>query len=143
MSNRFTNSSNDIFNFIDKNRDALEKNKRIERRKGPDVLSYSIFWISLFVWFLFSITFLLIVKAKPNSNNFFSSFWHAPVRANWDLVLVNYAFYSSIVLFLVSVFTLALWSFRNKRAKDRINYFLVISSILSFAGIIVLSMYTG
>ena len=143
MSNRFTNSSNDIFNFIDKNRDILEKNKRIERRKGPDVLTYSIFWISLFVWFLFSITFLLIVKAKPNSNNFFSSFWHAPVRSNWDLVLVNYAFYSSIVLFLVSIFTLILWLFRNKRAKDRINYFLVISSVLSFAGIIILSMYTG
>ena len=143
MTNRFTDSSNDIFNFIDENREAIEKNKKIERRKGPDLLAYSIFWISLVVWFLFSITFILIVKAKPNSDNFFSTFWHAPVRVNWDLTLVNYAFYSAIALFITSIVNLIVWRLRNKRKSDRINYFLVISSVLSFIAIIVLSFYKG
>jgi len=143
MSNRFTNSSNDIFNFIDENRDAIEKKKIIERRKGPDMLTYSVFWISLLVWFIFSVTFILIVKAKPNSDNFFSTFWHAPVRANWDIVLVNYAFYSAIALFITSIFSLVLWRLRNKRKADRINYFLVFSTISSLIASIVLSFYTN
>ena len=141
MSNRFTNSSNDIFNFIDENKDLIKKGKNIDRRKGPDMLTYSIFWISLLVWFIFSITFILIVKAKPNKDNFFSTFWHSPVRNNWDLVLVNYAFYSSIVLFFTSILTLLLWRYRNKRKADRINYFLVFCTISSLISTIVLSFY--
>jgi len=120
----------DIFKNFNENRDNRE------RRRGPDIIIRSLFWLNLISWLMVVVTAVFIFKAQPQSVNFFSRVLNAGVRTSWDTDLLTAGFESALILLLISVISIIVSRVRGRRKTDKRNVFSLVTLSMSFLAII-------
>ena len=125
----------DLFRTDKKNIVEVE---HVDRRKKPDIWKRITFYISLIGWILISVILTFLFKATPESENFFSRHWQVQARVNWDHEMIAFGFYTAFVLLGLSLINIVIDLLRNKRKQDKINYFNLVSLMLS---IIFIALY--
>ncbi|MBU1864610.1 MAG: hypothetical protein KKH94_13195 [Candidatus Omnitrophica bacterium] len=113
--------------------------RRIERRKGPDVLMKSLSWIGGVGWLLMLGAMIILHVAKPKTKGFFDRYYHITkgFRPNWDTELTRYIFYIMIVGLCLSVIGLIINKTRHRRSDDTYRINLMVIGVISLMGIII------
>lgn len=106
--------------------------KRIDRRSGPDFWVKLIKTMSILVWAVMLIILLLMEKAKPEVESFFSHLFQIQLRQSWDLHFLTIAFILSIFMLMFTSFTLLVNRKRHRRRTDRYSKSVIIMMIFSF-----------
>ena len=105
--------------------------KYVERRKKQDWVVRSVTAVAALGWFSAIIALLLIDKASPAQENFFTRFLDINVVSYWNISLLRWAFAATLISFLVCVVGLILNATRHRRKTDRYNKLLITISIIS------------
>ena len=116
----------------------MEEIKRnfVERRRGPDIVLKTVWWIVGISWVLSAAVFLITGQARPQNETFFDRFFDVTVRDYWDENLLAYAFVILLMNFIVCVVGFILNLLRQKRKADKISKSIIILGTISLAGII-------
>lgn len=111
-----------------------------DRRRGPDGWIKFLQFASALVWGVLLIILLLIDKAKPEFENFFSRIFHLTLRLNWDVRLLNYAFRLSLLMLIFSGFAHLVNRRRCRRKGDKYSKSIIIMFFFSL-GVIIFYLY--
>ena len=109
-----------------------EIKEKPKNRKGPDLILKSLFWISVFSWIFFGITFLFFFKAYPQEESFFNKVFEAAPRRGWNMLDLRYSFFSALILMFLSVISFLLRKIRFKRKSDKHNIFTIFTFFFAF-----------
>ncbi len=104
------------------------------RRKGPDFVINVVKWISIIIWVIIAIIFLLIVVMKPTSSGTQMS---RVVHGSSSKGMTNTIFVLLVIQLIMSVAGIIFNVTRLKRKSDTIRLTLVFSGIISVAGLAV------
>jgi hypothetical protein len=115
---------------------AEEEKIFIERRKGPDAVIKTVWWISGISWVLIIAAITFTGLAKPESETFFDRFFNIRIRDYWDYNLLRYVFVILLLNFVTCIVGFILNLFRQKRKTDRINKSVILLAAVSLAGIL-------
>lgn len=111
-----------------------------DRRKGPDGWIKFLHFASALAWGILLLVLLIMDKAKPEFENFFSRIFHVTLRLNWDVRLLNYAFYLSLFMFGFSLFAHMVNRKRSRRKSDRYSKSIIMAIFFSL-GVIIFYFY--
>ncbi|WP_017756716.1 hypothetical protein [Calidifontibacillus oryziterrae] len=108
-----------------------------DRRRGPDFWSKALVVAPIIAWILLFLILSVIHTAQPEAYTFFDRILNLSQRRTyWDSHVLKSAFYTSIILLVLSIFFLIVNKYRHKRKTDRYSYSLIITMIFSFAMIL-------
>ncbi|MBF0464505.1 MAG: hypothetical protein HQK88_09355 [Nitrospirae bacterium] len=113
--------------------------KAVHRRKRRDNIKSAMKIISAVCWILFVLTLGYISRAMPEQPTIFDPNGvrhHA--RLFWDPDLILNAYISLNATLLASLFGLGMNAFRVKRTSDHVNPSLIMMTILSLFGILII-----
>ncbi len=108
-----------------------KEQRRIDRRSGPDFWVKFINAMSLLVWAVMIIILLLIDKAKPEIESFFSNLFQLQLRQSWDLHFLTISFILSIFMLIFTSFTLFVNRKRHRRKTDKYSKSVIIMMFFS------------
>ena len=109
----------------------LRKKDYNEKRKGPD---FYVRWVKIssgIVWLFIGAIMFATDVSKPKTEWFLDRLLNHKVRQFWDYNTLQYALYSTILLFIYSFVSLLFNLRRLKRKDDRLSISVVISVLLS------------
>ena len=112
------------------------QNKRIERRKGPDIWIKSLTWFGIIGWIFMIVTFIIFHEARPESETSIVGFYQGQLGTEWDTDLVPYFIVLSAFILFLSSFGLFINSQRHNRKNDKYRVSLILLVIISVFGLI-------
>lgn len=107
-----------------------------ERRKGPDFWTQ---WVKISGYIAWAIVLLIISitdNAKPRVETLFDRLLNVKLDPKWNIILLEYAFYLLVGLFILCNTTLIINIKRHKRKTDKYNPSIIILTVTSLIGII-------
>lgn len=110
----------------------MERPPYLNRRKGPDVWVKFLKLASILVWGLMLPILIIVDRAKPDVENFFSRLFKITLRQNWDIDLLSYAFYLSLIAFTFAIFAFHINRKRHHRKTDKYSKSIITLLCLSF-----------
>lgn len=114
-----------------------EKDKFVDRRRGPDFWVKAIGYSKYIAWFLALLVLILLSFAKPEVETFFDRMFGVDVRKTWNYELVKKAVYVSILLYFLCASAFVVNSTRKKRKEDRYSITFILVGIISFIGLVI------
>ncbi|MCL5290084.1 MAG: hypothetical protein ACOY35_00180 [Bacillota bacterium] len=91
----------------------------VEKRQGVDFWVKFVKTAAIFVWAAMFIILVIIDRAKPQVENFFSNLFQISLRQSWDSDLLAYAFSLSVAMLGFSVFAFIINMKRHRRKSDK------------------------
>lgn len=107
-----------------------------DRRRKTDWITRSIQIIGIAGWILAAGTLLFIDRAKPGTDDFFTTLFHGSVSYSWDEQLLRYSFFIFVGIFVLCLLGMIFNMLRHRRKSDKYNKSIIILGLMSFAGII-------
>ncbi|QWR78121.1 hypothetical protein [Candidatus Magnetomonas plexicatena] len=113
--------------------------KNEDKRKRRDLIKSAMKIISAVCWILFVLTLGYISRAMPEQPTIFDPQGvRHQARLFWDPDLILNAYISLNATLVASLAGLALNAFRVKRTSDHVNPSLIMMTVLSFVGILII-----
>ena len=110
--------------------------RKVDRRKGPDLLQRSFLWLVLICWGLFLAALLAFHFARPELEYGLLRFSHANIRGDWDpktSPIFLYSLWSCCGVTLIS----SLINFkRNRRAGDYQFFYFVFLLVIVLVSLV-------
>lgn len=123
--------------------DDQRKDKKQERRRGPDKMSQWLRFSSFLSWLFLALVIVLNDAARPSKFSIYvlDSKWNKTsttyVRTNY----INAAAVFCLITFVFSLTNLIIDATRKRRKADRHSISLMLAMICSFIGLIAFSVY--
>lgn len=103
------------------------------------------FWVKFvrysgyFIWFAIIAVLTAIEIAEPGVKGFFEKLMKVEVDRNWNLDVLNFALYFSVISLAYTTITLLINMKRHRRKRDRYSFPLVFNLVFSI-GVIIFCM---
>lgn len=93
-----------------------------ERRKGPDVFSKSIRWLTITAWLIFIICMIVTHYARPEIHAGMVRHWGLEIRTEWHPQLTAVLIYLLWLCLFLSGVSLIINRLRLRRRTDRLHF---------------------
>jgi membrane-bound acyltransferase YfiQ involved in biofilm formation len=110
--------------------------RRVDRRKGPDIWIKSLTWFGIIGWIFMLITMAVFHLARPERDKSISGFLQKRLSGEWDSELVNYFIILSVIILVISTIGLIINSQRLNRKNDRYRMSLIFLVAFTILGLI-------
>ncbi|MDR1620228.1 MAG: hypothetical protein LBS18_06170 [Clostridiales bacterium] len=126
------------------NYETNDRPKRfVERRRSKDWVTKAVPIFSVIGWLASLVMLVFLDRAKPPSSDFFSRYFGAQLRTEWNVSLLRTALITLITVFCFCVFGFLFNAARHRRKTDKYNKSILILGIISLAGIIAFVLVFG
>jgi len=108
------------------------------RRKGKDLLTKIIFWLSIFSWILVIVMYFIVGFAAPLQNFWVSNYLKEDISHGWNYAQLWISVYVLAASLVLCIFGIIFNMMRHKRKTDKYRKSLFIAGGISLIGIIIL-----
>ena len=110
---------------------GTEQRQFVERRRKPDILVRSVMVIAVIGWLSAVAALVMLDRARPVGENFFTRFFDVTVVSSWNTSLLRWAFAAIMASLIASALGLIVSVTRKRRKSDRYSKLLIALSIVS------------
>lgn len=130
---------------MDKKEDVNLENSNVERvfverRRKKDWVSRSVGIIAVFAWICAFVSMLLIDKAKPETEDFFSRVLHISVRSSWNYALMRIGVGALAIAFVSCIIGFFVNKSRHHRKTDQYNKSIIVLGIITLIMLLVFTI---
>lgn len=114
-----------------------------ERRRRADWVTRAASILSAVAWLVSFVTLLLLERARPEQENFFTHLFGAVVDSRWNTGLIRTAFLLLALAFVLCAGALIFNALRQRRKSDKYKKSILILGALTLAGLVLFYLLLG